>query len=1513
MIISLFLLEKIVKFKLPNEISGSYSFYSDDSESKLINIEARNGQWYLYKTAETEIINNYQERNVAIKPGNFYGLRKENKNYLIYVDELKLNNIYSFTYDNQINLNIGNTNSSNIMYNCSYLNGNNIKINYQNNSLCLQKNGNIIVYINKNALSDNTYNIKNGDEIEIYGLKILFLEKIFLINNIEGRITINKTNAKIDVTNFPNEQEIENRTIKDIDLYQESDYYSKSPRMRRIIETKNIKLSSPPTEGENQELPLILVIGPMLTMGVMSFSTILNTIIRISNKNTTIGESWPQLLTGFAMLISMIVWPTITQKYNKKMKKLKKEEIIKKYTAYLNEKRKELSSEANLQRIILTENLLTVDECLNILKHKNINFWDKRIDQNDFLVTRLGVGTEKLDIKIEYNEEDFSIDEDDLKKEADKLNDEFKYIKNVPIGYSFYENKITAIMGKYNKVKSFVNNIILQLITFYSYEDLKIVVFTDENKCDNWEYVKYLNHNFTNDRYFRFFSSNYESAKNIAEYLTYEMNNRLSEKSTYFKPYYLIIIDGYQNVKKFDFMKTLTELDDNIGFSFIILENKLSKLPSKCDNFITIGESTSTILKKAYEKQEKTEFMDEIHYNINMMNIAKELSNIPIEFDEGMKELPNSITFLEMEKVGKVEQLNVLNRWNINDSTTSLKAEIGIDEQQDLMYLDLHEKYHGPHGLIAGMTGSGKSEFIITYILSMAINYSPDDVAFILIDYKGGGLAFAFENKTKGIVLPHLAGTITNLDKAEMDRTLVSIDSEIKRRQQEFNIARDKLGESTIDIYKYQKFYKDGKLDKPIPHLFIICDEFAELKSQQPDFMDNLISVARIGRSLGVHLILATQKPSGVVNEQIWSNTKFRVCLKVQDEQDSKEMLKRPEAASLKQAGRYYLQVGYDELFALGQSGWCGAKYYPSDKIVKQVDKSINFIDENGNFIKSVEASNNINLKPQGEQLTAILNEIIAVSNYTGKRVKKLWLENIPKIILEEDIYNKYNITTQPYNVEAIIGEYDAPESQLQGIVKYNFIENGNTIIYGNDGAEREMLLDTIIYSAVKRHSSDEVNFYIIDYGSESFRKYNSLPHIGGLVFQSDDEKYNNLMKFIKEEINKRKKMFVNYGSDYKYYINNNTQKLPIEVIIINNYDSLYSDKPNIYDELPDLIRDSERYGIIFILTANGISSIHSKISSNCSNIYTLKLKDSSDYSSALGARTKLVPRDITGRGLLNVNGIHEFQTASIVPEDEDLNKFLMNFIENEKRISQKNANKIPELPQNVRYNNINIGNMALNNIPVGISKNDLEIISVDFFTSLGYIISSNKITNIEKFIKSLIIVLLNISGINLTIIDPMKSLKLNKSADFNYFFDNFAEEIDKLNEAIKKQIDSNNKMPNIILIYGLNKFMTKLNNSEKMDELIKLVKEHEKISIIVIDAATKIKPYVFETWFTSIFSINDGIWIGRGIADQSLLHLSTITRDMTKEYKTNMGYVISENSGVLCKMIDFITDNEEI
>ena len=189
----------------------------------------------------------------------------------------------------------------------------------------------------------------------------------------------------------------------------------------------------------------------------------------------------------------MLGWPMITQIYNRKMKKKKREEVVFKYSKYLEEKRKELELERNTQKEILIENLISVDKCVDIILNRSVNFWDKRIDQSDFLVVRIGRGNELFDIKIEYPEDGFTIEEDELKKQADKLVNEFKYINDVPISYSFYENKVTAVMGNINKGLSFINNIILQLITFYSYEDIKIVVFTNKKNESNWEYLKYLN------------------------------------------------------------------------------------------------------------------------------------------------------------------------------------------------------------------------------------------------------------------------------------------------------------------------------------------------------------------------------------------------------------------------------------------------------------------------------------------------------------------------------------------------------------------------------------------------------------------------------------------------------------------------------------------------------------------------------------------------------------------------------------------------------------------------------------------------------------------------------------------------------------------------------------------------------------------------------------------------------------------------------------------------------------
>ena len=1516
--IYLFYQNQIYNFLLPKEISGSYSFDADKSElSKLVNIEARDGKWVIYSTDGVNLV--YDKRFIKQLPLNintFYIINRENKNYLVYVTDIKSSKFTPYTYGNGFSMTISNNQNTNVLYSCPLLTGT-IKIYKHEDNYLLEQTNAGTAYVNNKIARDNQTIIKLGDKITIFSLEIILLKNLIFINNPGNTVKISNLDFGLSLYKN-NDEETKNIIMQDKDLYNKNDYYSKSPRIRRVIETKKIKLAPSPNNNNNNEMPFILTVAPMATMGIMSIVMLTNTIIRISSGETTIARSWPQLATSGAMVLSMLMWPIIIRIYNKKQQQRKKQETIEKYDKYLVEKEKEVVEETHLQKDILLENLIDLKACSEIITRRgagfgNVGFWDKRVDQSDFLEVRLGIGNVPLDLELEYPEQEFTIDEDELRKRADAMVARHKYISNVPVGYSFKENKITAIMGDNAKTShAFMDNLLLQLLTFYNYEDLKIVIFTNNEYENYWEYAKYLNHTFDNDRKFRFFANDIDSAKAVCEHLYNILNYRLNDKDKEpRKPHYLVIIDDYDLVKRFNFMKSLTEADNdaNTGFSLVVIEERLNKLPSKCNNFISIVNGKTAILKNSYEKQEQLPFTSEINYGVNMMNVAKIMSNIPIEFEEAVSVIPDAVSFLEMHKVGKVEQLNILNKWNTSDPTMTLKAEIGVDNQGDVMYLDLHEKIHGPHGLIAGTTGSGKSEFIITYILSMCINYSPDDISFILIDYKGGGLALAFENRTAGIVLPHLAGTITNLDKAEMDRTLVSIESEAKRRQELFNKARDILGESTMDIYKYQRFYKEGKLTDSISHLFIVCDEFAELKQQQPDFMDNLISIARIGRSLGVHLILATQKPSGVVNDQIWSNSRFKVCLKVQDESDSKEMLKRPDAAYIKNPGRYYLMVGYDEYFSAGQSGYTGAKYFPSDKIIKQVDKSINFINSFGQPIKSIQASSGPKAKADGDQIKAIMNLIISLAKDVKKQAKQLWLPNIPELIYEEDIEKKYNFKAEPYNVEAVIGEYDAPELQEQGIVTYNLLNEGNTIVYGNDSVEREMLLESIIYSTMKNYTPNEINFYMLDLGSESLRIYEKSPFFGGYTTISEENRINNLFNIIDNEISKRKKLFADFGGEYENYIKNSGKKLPLLAVIINNFDSVKDSFENLmFNVLPSSTRDSFRYGIVYIITATGVNSVRTAISQNFKHFFAFKLKESYDYRFLFNKKKDLVPRDINGRGIINNGDLHEFQVLTVSNTD-DKDKFIKEFVNEtkEKYKTYKPYLLLPSLPDKIELNDIVQYVSDLRKVPIGISHDSIEIQYIDFLANTGIIISATEFNSTSFFVKSLIKIVKHIANASIIVLDPKCMLNLNSSEFPNYYNNNFDLVLKKIQTSLDNLISSESSTSGILVINSIDELMKKVSNTKLVEELFTTLKNYEKISTIVVDTNNKIRNYSSQIWFKNVINSGNGIWIGNGASSQTSIPC-TISRNMQKKIENDMGYIISENTPVLSKLLNFFT-----
>lgn len=426
--IYLFLAERIISFSLPTEVVGSFSFDENpNEESKLINIEARDSDWILYSTVDVNVIeNNSIVGVVTLKEDSFHVIRRGDKNYLIYVSDLSLNKISAYSYDNTIDLIIGGNNNANVQYPCPFLNNLEVRIHYVDNKLILEKNNNGGVYINNKVVLSNQYYINIGEQVNIYGLKVMFLNGILLMNNPGGKLII-LPSSKISNYVISDDNSDVNVEVKDRSLYEKNDYFSKSPRIRRIIEKKTIKLSPSPKLEGNQELPMILTVGPMFTMGITSGVMVLNVINKINTGETTFKDSWTSLVPSIAMLVSMILWPLLTRVYNKKIKEKRREEIVYKYGEYLNQKKQELFQEAKLQKDILIENLIDVKECLNVINSRNMYFWNKRVDESDFLVVRVGIGNDLLNAEIEYPEEGFTIEEDELKVQADKLVEEFKY------------------------------------------------------------------------------------------------------------------------------------------------------------------------------------------------------------------------------------------------------------------------------------------------------------------------------------------------------------------------------------------------------------------------------------------------------------------------------------------------------------------------------------------------------------------------------------------------------------------------------------------------------------------------------------------------------------------------------------------------------------------------------------------------------------------------------------------------------------------------------------------------------------------------------------------------------------------------------------------------------------------------------------------------------------------------------------------------------------------------------
>ena len=759
--------------------------------------------------------------------------------------------------------------------------------------------------------------LRYGDRINVFGLAIIYLGTIIAVDTSLGHLFIQTTLKPYFREELPPEGGEPGMRL-----------FHRSPRYLPKLAADTVRIEAPPEPKEPNRQPVLLAIGPSLTMAL---PMLLGSGLTIYSSMMGGGSSgiflYAGLITAVSSALIGTVWSLVNLRAAKK--ELREEELkrFERYGEYLIACANQVQEKYKRNTAILQEIYISPEACC-AYDHVSMQLWNRNRSHSDFLSHRLGIGELPFQVTIEIPQEKFSMVNDSLAAKARMIKENYGTLRDVPVCVDL-SRKLIGVIGGPGREGCYpvVYSLAAQLAAGSCYTDLKMGFIYDGRKNDiasRWAFSKWLPHVWSEDKRSRYVADNPAEASDVffelAKVLRMraETRNLAGEKELY-KPHYVLFIEDV-SVLEGELISSFLMDQRDLGVTVILLAEGYEELPNACEYIIENTEDVHSIYEVTDPIEDRgTVLFDQLPQE-TIECFARRLSCLQVSEVETGGELPSTLTFFEMYGVHGLGELDVLGRWQKNRTYDNIRGLLGQRSGGASCVLDVHEKYHGPHGLIAGTTGSGKSETLQTYMLSLAVNYSPDDIGFFVIDYKGGGMANLFSD------LPHLIGQISNLSGNQIHRAMVSIKSENMRRQRIFN------EHDVNNINSYTRLYKNGEAALPVPHMFIIIDEFAELKREEPDFMKELISVAQVGRSLGVHLILATQKPSGTVDDNIWSNAKFRLCLRVQDAQDSKDMLHRPDAAYITQAGRCYLQVGNDEIFELFQSGWSGAAYEPDDE-----------------------------------------------------------------------------------------------------------------------------------------------------------------------------------------------------------------------------------------------------------------------------------------------------------------------------------------------------------------------------------------------------------------------------------------------------------------------------------------------------------------------------------------------------------------------------------------------------
>ncbi len=698
--------------------------------------------------------------------------------------------------------------------------------------------------------------------------------------------------------------------------------FNRMPRIQEPLPEGEVKIPGPPNVQPPQKINWFQIVLPIAGI-----------LIMVGIYGGMRGN-WLLALPMVAMSGMSVVGGLIGRASQRKEQQKKLEENKALYAEALRLRREELETLRRTQQRIYHNMYPDLNAVVLWTQQRDAHLWGRQPTHSDFLHVRIGIGTLPSTVKVTAPEVTLP---DPALDEALSIQKEYSQVPSVPVTVDLRAGPAT-IVGAPSQRRKTARAMLIHLVAHHAPDEVYLTAVYQPGHDAAWEWLRWLPHTCVLDEKtpFQMLGNDSQSVRDMLDSLLEELHRRQnfqqnrqqpSTSRPLEAPWIVLLVEDFEMVRDAPAIHLLLSPEGrNLNATAIFLADSEAQAPQSTQTIVRCYPDNSVdMVETAVGSQ--VHCTGEFASRQTAEGVARALAPMRVYTLLSDDTMPTYVRLLDMLKISDVERHEVTSHWNEHQGSDFLKVPIGERRGNQPLILDLNHTGHGPHGLVAGTTGSGKSELLQTLVVSLALQHHPYDLGFVMVDFKGGGTFADLQ------YLPHTLGMVTDLSGSLAMRALVALEAEVDRRKRLFNEA------GVSDITPYQQAYwraqaTDTAHDMaPLPHLVIIVDEFAELVSDYPEFMAGLIAIARVGRSLGLHLILATQSPGGVVNQQIWANAKFRICLRVESRQESTDMLHRPEAANLPRVpGRGYLQVGNNDVFELFQVARVAGTYHRKGK-----------------------------------------------------------------------------------------------------------------------------------------------------------------------------------------------------------------------------------------------------------------------------------------------------------------------------------------------------------------------------------------------------------------------------------------------------------------------------------------------------------------------------------------------------------------------------------------------------